>query len=81
MAKTLEDAIGCWTVDPASFKSRFEQIRFSIRTCKTFTQQNQPPERLLEELRLLKRRLDSLNEVVTSAVTRCEQIITTKELV
>jgi hypothetical protein len=36
---------------------------------------------LLEELRLLKRRLGSLDEVVTSAVARCEQIITTKELV
>jgi hypothetical protein len=78
--KTLEMAIGCWTVNPDSFEHKITLIRQSATTCKRFTIGNQPPSRLKEELILLQRRIEALTEVVASAVTRCDEIINTGEV-
>jgi hypothetical protein len=79
-AKTLEQAIGCWTVNPDGFRTRIQLISQSARVCNLFTQQNKPPAELLSELQFMRRRIASLTEVVDSAIVRCEAIISTGEV-
>jgi hypothetical protein len=79
-AKTLEDAIGCWTIDPGGFRTRIQLISQSARVCGVFTKQNRSPKELLAELQMMRRRIDALTEVVDSAIVRCTAIINTGEV-
>jgi hypothetical protein len=79
-AKTLEQAIGCWTVDPDGFRTRIQLISQSGRVCCLFTKQNKPPQELLSELQFMRRRIGSLTEVVDAAIVRCTAIINTGEV-
>lgn len=78
--KTLEAAIGCWTVNPDSFDHKIKLIRQSATTCKRFTRGNRKPAELKSELILMQRRVAALTEVLASAVTRCDEIINTGEV-
>lgn len=82
MYKTLNDAIGCWTVNPNynSLPHLAMTIRSSAVSCRCKTLRNYHPQLLLDELKVLRRRLDAMIETTDSAVTRCQQIIDTKEL-
>lgn len=79
--KTLEEAIGCWTVNP-DYKSLPELAKAITQAavwCRSATKRNKIDD-LKRDLRILRARLDSMIEVTDSAITRCQQIIDTKEL-
>ncbi len=79
--KTLDEAIGCWTVHPEylNLVKLAGMVSDSARLCKRVTLQNDPAL-LTTELELLRKRLESMTEVTLDAQRRLRQIIETKEL-
>ena len=83
MAKTLNDAIGCWTVntDYNSLPILANMIKKTANRCKRITlAKRSDPKKLLSELVLLHRRLESMDEITCDAIRRCKQIINTNEV-
>lgn len=78
--KTLNDAIGCWTNSDNSLAHMAMNIHAAAAKCRGITKKNMAPEVLLEELSLLKRRLESMMEITEGAIKRCKEIIDTEEL-
>jgi hypothetical protein len=81
--KTLEDAIGCWTVNPAynSLPELAKAVGEAARWCRqsTLAKRNDPAP-LMRDLRILRARIDSMAELTDDAIRRCGQIIDTAEL-
>ena len=77
--KTLEDAIGCWTTSQEGLKSKAALIANSVKFCRFRTEENNP-QKLLKELRLLKDRISTIKELTVDAIERCHEIINTEEL-
>lgn len=79
--KTLEEAIGCWTVnsDYNSLTVLASGIKHTANRCQRITKRNQPPGELLTELDVLKRRTETMLELTNDAIRRCTQIIETGE--
>lgn len=82
MSKTLEEAIGCWTVnkDYNSLQVLATNISKTAARCRRITQQNKPPAVLKTELELLQRQIVTIEETTEEAIIRCNVIIVTKEL-
>lgn len=82
MAKSLDDAIGCWTVNKQflSLPILAKKVSEAANWCqqRTLSKLNDP-QLLLNDLRILRSRLDSMVEVADSAIARCQQIIINKE--
>ena len=81
--KTLNDAIGCWTVnrDYNSLPALATKVTEAARWCRDSTlHKRNDPHRLLRDLNILKARLGSMTETIDSAIKRCEEIIHTNEL-
>lgn len=81
MSKSLNDAIGCWTVNLNynALPVLAKMVSVTAARCRSITFEGDPA-RLLDELNLLRRQIDSFAEVTDSAITRCKQIIATNEL-
>ena len=79
--KTLEQAIGCWTVNPNynSLVCMARHISESTRHCRHKTLRNNPSA-LAAELRVLRGRLEAMIETTNDAIKRCAEIINTNEL-
>lgn len=81
--KTLKDAIGCWTSADGKWKDLVgvaDTVTKTAKRCRQITNANRSPQVLLSELELLKRQIDSAMELTQSAIVRCNEIISTKEL-
>ena len=81
MTKTLEEAIGCWTVnrDYNSLPQLARGVSEAARWCRQKTLRGRP-HKLLRDLRLLCGRLEAMLEVTNDAIRRCEKIINTDEV-
>ena len=79
--KTLEDAIGCWTTNPEynGLVQIASIVGASARLCRTKTLNNNP-QGLLEELELLQKRVNTMEELTNDTIRRCREIINTNEL-
>ena len=77
MPKTLEEAIGCWTIDPQGLAGSVKAVADSIYACAKITRRNRSPRTLLCELKLLDHRLDVLADDVDTALRRCRELIST----
>lgn len=79
--KTLDQAIGCWTVNPDynSLVCMAKHVSKSARLCRDRTLSGRPAK-LAEELRVLRGRLAAMIETTDDAVRRCAEIIDTNEL-
>jgi len=81
MSKTLEQAIGCWTVNREynSLDQLAKGVSASARAARVKTLKNKP-HHLLRELQVLRARLGAMVDVTDGAINRCKQIIDTGEL-
>lgn len=79
--KTLEQAIGCWTVTPEynSLPELAKMVRESAVACRNLTKRNRP-ELLLRELEVLIGRIDTIQSLAVDAKRRLREIIETGEL-
>lgn len=81
--KSLENAIGCWTVNPDynSLPVLAKGVREAAIWCRRATlSKKSDPAFLRRDLKILRARLDAMVEVTDSAIVRCQQIIDTNEL-
>lgn len=81
MPKSLEDAIGCWTVNPSynSLPTLARMVLETTKCCRRTTQRGNP-DKLKADLSDLYSQASSLRELAESAIHRLNQIIETKEL-
>lgn len=77
--KTLLDAIGCWTDADDGLRNHALLVSQSVAVCRRRTRNNEAPTKLLDELTLLRKRIDSLTDMTDAAITRCRQIIETSK--
>jgi hypothetical protein len=79
--KTLEEAIGCWTVNPDfnSLPVHARRVLKTVDACKRKTLKGDPMA-LQSELHVLRMQVMSMTELVESAELRLTQIIANDEL-
>lgn len=77
--KTLDDAIGCWTIRKEGLPRLSWLVGQSMRWCRIATRENDP-YRLTNELDLLETRLETMLSLTRHAQVRLVEIINTKEL-
>ena len=80
--KTLDDAIGCWTVNPDynSLPTMAGHILKTTRQCRSQTLRGNP-QALKGQLHALRAKLLTMVELTDDAIRRLQQIIDTDELV
>lgn len=81
MPKTLEEVIGCWTVNPQfnSLPRMANRVKVCTTRCSRATRAGSPRE-LKDELRVLKMQLSSMLKLATEADKRLDEIILKHEL-
>lgn len=80
--KTLEEAIGCWTVNREynSLPRLAKMVSEAARWCRASTLHSKNPQLLKRDLDILRARLETMMETTLSAQARLTQIIKTEEL-
>ena len=79
MAKTLDEAIGCWTTSNDGLISHSKNISEAVRWCHQKTNKGNPRS-LITDLLILRGRLGAMVEITDGALARCTEIIATNEL-
>lgn len=76
MTKTLEEAIGCWTVNMEynSLPALASLVKNSANRCSRITKRSTPII-LAMELEILRKRAETILELTNDAIRRCREII------
>jgi hypothetical protein len=79
--KSLDDAIGCWTVNSEynSLPTMARKVSIAASTCRWLTTAGKV-ERLALELGILQKRLETMLQLTIDAQRRLKEIIDTNEL-
>ncbi len=78
--KTLEEAIGCWTVGSDGLDRHARAISSTVHKCSYYTKRGRMLD-LAKELELLTRQMDAMNETLLGALNRFKEIVDTEEVV
>jgi len=79
--KSLDDAIGCWTVNSEynSLPTMARKVSIAASTCRKYTTAGKV-DQLALELGVLRKRLETMLELTVDAQRRLKEIVDTNEL-
>jgi hypothetical protein len=79
--KSLDDAVGCWTVNTEynSLPTMARKVSIATSRCRKFTTAGKVAQLALE-LEILRKRLGTMLELTVDAQRRLKEIVDTNEL-